>query len=92
MSNNLLVAKQIPAEFRRQLLNDNIIYKAVADTGDGHMAILIIIYRTYIFTDEPPIDINNPCLKCLAKILKIFQTIQPELVILEKESKLLAEL
>lgn len=89
MSNNLAVAKSIPPEFRRQLLNDNIIYKAVVTPGDTHMAILIIIYRTYIFSEEPPIDINNPCLKCLAKILEVFRVIQPELVTLEKESKLL---
>jgi len=89
---NYHVAKLIPANFRAQLLRDNIIYKAVVAPGDPHMTILVIIYQNYIFNEGEPVDMSNPCLKCIDKVLSIFKDLLPELITLEKESKLLEAL
>lgn len=89
MSNARETAKLIPRQFRKELLEDNVIYKAIVKHGDTHMQILVIIYENYIFNEGKPIDMNNPCLKCLGKILEVFNLILPELINLEKESKLL---
>lgn len=86
---NYLAAKQIPSKFRQQILNDNIIYKAVPAAGDNQMKVLVILYNTYIFTEGEPINMDNPCLACLGKILDIFKALEPELVTLEKENVLL---
>lgn len=86
---NYAAAKTIPPDFRKMLLDGNVIYKALAAAGDIQMNILVIIYNNYIFTEGEPIDMSNPCLTCLGKILDIFRLLQPELVNLEKENKLL---
>lgn len=83
------LAKQIPAQFRKQLLDGNAIYKAVAQGGDAHMSMLVIIWQNYINTGAAPIDMTNPCLKCLTEILDKFKILEPELIKLEKEKNLL---
>lgn len=91
INGNYIAAKRIPQQFRQQLLSENVIYKAVPGAGDVQMGILVIIYNNYIFTEGEPIKMDNPCLACLGKVLDIFKLLEPELIALEKESKLLAE-
>ena len=89
---NYLAAKRIPPSFRKQLLDENTIYKAVPAAGDVQMGILVILYNNYIFTEGEPINMDNPCLACLGKILDIFKLqLLPEFLNLEKELKLLHE-
>lgn len=82
-------AKKIPAIVRVELLTDNVIYKAVAAARDVHMAILLVVYNNHVHPEGEKIDINNPCIACLANILEIFQSLEPYLIMLEKENKLL---
>lgn len=86
---NYLAAKQIPVKFRKKLLEENIIYKAIPAAGDIQMSVLVILYNTYIFTESEPIAMDNPCLACLGKVLDIFKLLEPELVTLEKELKMM---
>lgn len=83
------ISKQIPDIVRVELLTDNVIYKAVAAARDVHMAILLVVYNNHIHPEGERIDINNPCIACLANILEIFRNLEPYLILLEKESKLL---
>lgn len=83
------LAKKVPDEIRLDLLTDNVIYKAVAAAHDIHMAILLVVYNNHVHPGAEPININNPCLKCLANVLDIFRELEPYLIMVEKESKLL---
>ena len=86
---NRVTAALIPPMFRRQLLDNNWVYKAVVVANDPQMSILVVIYNNYIFSEGPAVDMSNPCLACISKILDIFKLILPDLIELEKESKLL---
>lgn len=83
------LASKIPYKYRKQLLDGNVIYKAIADANDVQMRILIIIYENYVFPEGEKIDLKSPCLICLNNILNQFKNLEQYLVILERESKLL---
>ena len=83
------LASKIPYKYRKQLLDGNVIYKAIADANDVQMRILIIIYENYVFPEGEKIDLKSPCFICLNNILNQFKNLEQYLVILERESKLL---
>jgi hypothetical protein len=89
---NYQTAKLIPTEFRTQIVDDNVIYKAVVAPDDVQMNILVILYQNYIFTEGELVDMSNPCLACLSKILDIFKLLLPEFLLLEKDRKLLEDI
>jgi len=79
-------ARQLPDKYRRQLLEDNIIYKAIARVGDVHMKMLLIYWSHYMDTISP---IDEQCNICLNEILKKYKDLEPIFVELEKEYQLL---
>lgn len=83
------IAAQIPAKFRKQILEDNVIYKAVPVSGDVHMKILGIVFENYVYPQGEKIDWDNPCQLCLRNIHTQFKALEKFLVALEKESKLI---
>ncbi|SHK92959.1 hypothetical protein SAMN05444266_101621 [Chitinophaga jiangningensis] len=80
-------AGKIPAEYRREILATNMIYHAVANAGDASMFYLFTIWSNYI---EPGLQIG--CGACLERILHNFKEMQPHLVTLEQQNKLLQSL
>lgn len=83
------VAALIPDKFRKQILDDNVIYKAVAKGPDMQMRILVILYRNYINPGLPDIDMDNPCIRCLVDILDQFKSMEQYLVEIEREHNLI---
>lgn len=78
------IANLIPAEYRKEILELNIIEKAVAIAGDPNMDYLSTIWKDYI---EP--DFEPDCPLCFTRVLKNFKNLKPTLIELEKNSKLL---
>lgn len=85
--NQKQIAQMIPAEYRREILDTNMINRASAHTGDASMNYLGVIWNNYIAPEE-----NLSCSLCLERVLSNFKSLQPYLIELEKESKLLSEL
>jgi hypothetical protein len=78
------LAKQIPPEYRKEILHTNMISGAVATASDASMSYLGIIWKNYIDPNE-----NMDCGLCLQRILENYRQMQPSLIELEKESNLL---
>lgn len=78
------LAKQIPGEYRREILLTNMISRAIASTADASMSYLGTVWKNYIAPEE---DLS--CGLCLQRVLQNFRQMQPVLVELEKEVKLL---
>jgi len=88
------IAKMIPASFRADILHGNYIYKAVADEDDPHMIALFVFYKNYIEPNNEQYQvvngkIINACKLCLTNILDKFKILEPHLIQIEKEFKLL---
>lgn len=83
-------AAKIPAIIRRErlLTPEDPIYNAVAAVTNQNMMLLAEIWYSYI---EPNKD-RGYCPVCLTNIKNNFQSLQPELIELEKESILLNEI
>ncbi|NCX93167.1 MAG: hypothetical protein EBX40_00610 [Gammaproteobacteria bacterium] len=80
-------AARLPAKYRKQILEDNVIYKAVAQQGDTHMEILFLLYSNYY---EPyNKSLRRDCVQCLHSILTKFQNMERSFIQLEREAKLL---
>jgi hypothetical protein len=86
------IAAQLPPKFRKHLVDENIIYKAVAQPYDTHMKVLVVYYENYIFREGEKIDMTNPCMLCLGHVLEQFRILEPALIELEREANLLNEL
>lgn len=82
-----MLAKLIPADYRKEILQTNIIMNAMAHSGDSSMLYLGTIWKNYVVPEE---DLS--CGICLERILKNFRELQPILIELEKESNLLESL
>lgn len=83
------IALLIPFEYRKQILDENVIYKAVAAAGDRHMSILFTIWTHYV---DPGTPLKQECGYCLTEILKNFRSLQDTFVELAKEEALLESL
>lgn len=81
------IAALIPAKYRTEILETNMIATAQAVATDGPMSYLATLWKEYIAPHE---DIRCPL--CLARILKNYHELQPFLVDLEKQTKLLDQL
>lgn len=88
MSTYRQLAEMIPAEYRKEILELNIISKAQAIAGNSSMYYLFTIWKNYVETSA---DLSLDCNMCLSRILHNYAEIQPELIELEKQSKLLSE-
>jgi len=83
------IASLIPAEYRREILQTNMISQAIANTADPSMYYLLNIWQTYV---DPANKIDVGCGLCREQILNNYRGIQETLVTLEKQSQLLASL
>lgn len=81
------IAEKIPAEYRKEILETNMISQGVASASDPSMSYLGIIWKNYVAPGE---DLS--CGLCLERILNNFRQLQPVLLEMEKESKLLDQL
>ena len=78
------IIERIPAEYRKEILELNMISKAQAQGADPSMAYLGTVWKEYVSPDE---DLG--CGLCLSRILDNFRQLQPTMVAMEKQSKLL---
>jgi len=81
------LAQQVPAKFRNQILEENLIYKAIPQPEDTHMKMLFIIWQNYIEPGNEMLDMA--CNKCLYEMLNKYKLLQPHFITLTKEDKLL---
>jgi len=84
MSNINQIAALIPAEYRKEILELNMIDEAQAIGTDGSMQYLGVIWKNYV---EP--DFTPDCNMCYGRVLTNFKQIKKSLIELEKQSKLL---
>ena len=95
------IAKQIPSKFRQTILNNNHIFKAVVKWDDWDMMQLWFYYANFIEPDsiiykyeirDKRIVADHQCLICLQNLLDRWILLEPYLIALEVESRLLTEL
>jgi hypothetical protein len=84
MSNLRELAKLIPDEYRREILQLNMITNAKGSASDPNMHYLATIWKNYI---EP--GFSPDCGLCYGRVLENMKHLQPVLIELEQESKLL---
>lgn len=80
------IADRIPAEYRKEILDLNMINQANAIAGDTHMYYLMTVWKNYI---EPSFEPD--CNLCLARVLKNFKLLKQHFINLEQENQLLNE-
>lgn len=78
------MAALIPAEYRKEILDLNMIETARLTADDYTMHNLCVIFKDYIEKDFDP-----ACPLCYARVIKFFKQIKPALEELEKQSRLL---
>lgn len=78
------MAELIPAEYRKEMLELEMIDRAIPNNTDTAMHYLGIIWKNYI---EPGFD--PTCNYCYARVLKNLKQLKPALVELETSSRLL---
>lgn len=83
------IADLIPAEYRKEMLDTNMISGAVASSADPSMYYLFVIWKNYV---EPSVPLDINCTLCLTRILTNLQQMQEVFVGLERESQLLKSL
>ena len=76
----------IPAKYRAFIVENNLIYKAIANPADTHMRQLFEIWVTCV---EPGKKDDFHCNICLSNILANYREIEQTLVQLVKEDKLI---
>lgn len=78
------IAALIPPEYRKEILDLEMIDKAIPNNTDTTMHYLSVIWKNYI---EPNFDPS--CNLCYTRVLDNMKKLKPILVELEKESRLL---
>ena len=78
------MAALIPAEYRKEILDLEMIDKAIPNSTDNTMYYLATIFKNYIEEDFDP-----ACPLCYSRVIKFFQRIKPALEELEQQSRLL---
>ncbi len=80
------IADRIPQEYRREILELNMIDRAVAQVSDETMFYLGVIWKNYI---EP--EFSPDCNLCYTRVLDNFRQMKSILVELENEYQLLKQ-
>lgn len=80
------IALLIPKKYRDKILEENLIYKAIATPEDRHMTILFTIWVEFV---EPGKKEDGGCLICLGKILDHYRALKDTFIDLAKEDNLL---
>lgn len=83
------IALLIPSNYRKEILETNMITHAVAVAADTGMHYLFTVWKNYVEQSE---DLKMDCGFCLERVLKNYREILPVLVELEKQSNLLKEI
>ena len=78
------IAALIPPEYRKEILDLDMIGRAIGNSSDATMAYLITIWKNYI---EP--DFSPDCNLCIARVLDNFKQMKATLVDMEKDANLL---
>lgn len=95
------IAKLFPGKYRKAILKNNHIYKAVVKYDDYDMMQLFFMYSNFIEPNNTyyeyeilnrKIVAKEQCLVCLRNILDKFKLIEPYFIILEKEYIMLENL
>lgn len=86
MANAKRLAERIPAEYRKEILEMNMIQEAQGSNTNSTMMYLVVIYKNYI---EP--TFSPDCNLCCGRALDAFKLMLPYLVELEKGSNALNE-
>jgi len=84
MSNAQKLAESIPAEYRKEIVEMNMIQEAKAQSTDPFMIHLSVIYRNYIDG-----TFSLDCNLCAGRCLDVWKVMLPHLVELEKNSNTL---
>lgn len=80
------IAQLIPPEYRREILELNMLQKAQAIRSDPTMNYLGVIYKNYI---DP--GFSGDCPLCYSRVLDHFRAMRTIFIELENERKLLDE-
>jgi hypothetical protein len=80
------IAALIPAEYRKEILELNMIDRAIGNSGDATMTYLATIWQSYVETDFSP-----DCNLCYGRVLTNFKKLKPFLIQMEKDSNLLKQ-
>lgn len=78
------IAALIPDEYRKEILQMNMIGSAIATTTDPTMQYLGTIWKNYVAPQE-----SLDCGLCMERILKNYKQMQPVFLEMEKKSNLL---
>lgn len=81
------LAQLIPAEYRKEILELEMIDKAIPNNTDTTMHYLGIIWKNYI---EP--DFDPQCNLCYSRVLNNMKKLKQTLVDLEKQSRMLDQI
>lgn len=71
------IVQAIPADLRKEMLQQNLIYKALPVVGDPHMKLLYEIWCGYV---APGDDHNPTCTYCLQECHRGWQQLQPLMI------------
>lgn len=77
----------IPAEYRKEIIDLQLVEKAKAQTTDGTMQYLGVIWKNYIEPDYDPV-----CNHCCIRVLDNLKLMLPVMIEIERESNLLKAL
>ncbi|KAA5532660.1 hypothetical protein F0919_17925 [Taibaiella lutea] len=83
------MAMAIPKEYRNQILEENMIYKSIASASDRHMRILFTLWTQYV---DPHGENDLDCPMCVTNIFNNFKQLEPALIEIRKQEKILEEL
>lgn len=78
------MAALIPAEYRKEILDLEMIDKAIPNDTDTTMHYLGVIWKNYI-----EVDFDPTCNLCYSRVIKNMKKLKPALEELEKKSRLL---
>ena len=78
------LAALIPAEYRKEILDLDMIDKAIPNNTDTTMHYLAVIWKNYIERDFDP-----SCNLCYSRVLNNMKKMQATLVEMEQQSRLL---
>lgn len=83
------LARSIPKEYRDQILDENMIYKAIPASTDRHMRILFTIWTQYV---DPNGENDLGCPYCVTNVLNNFKQLEQILIDIRKQEQILDEL
>ena len=78
------IAQMIPQEYRKEIIETGLIHSAIPTITNPSMNYLGIIWKNYVSPEE---DLH--CGLCLQRIIENYRQMEPILIQLEKERKLL---